>query len=83
MARLRSRHNGDTENFLGVELRPGNLAVPADVGTDEVRLCYETDNRFFFGSDSFRYVSIDTYGTESPTSTTPPKPFIQINILET
>jgi hypothetical protein len=76
-------YDEDALGFLGVEVQPGDPAVPADAGTDGLRLCYKTNNRFFFGSDSFRYVAIDTHGAESPISTTPTKSYIQINILET
>jgi hypothetical protein len=72
----------DAVDHLGVQVQPGDPAVPAEAGTDGLRLCYKTNNRWFFGSDSFRYISIDTHGAESPI-TTPSKSYIQINVFET
>jgi hypothetical protein len=77
-------------DHLGVEVHAGDPAVPAEAGSDGLRLCYKTNNRYFFGSDSFRYIAIDTYGAESPVVNSSPGPppttgksFIQINVFET
>lgn len=76
-------YDENAPDFLGGEVEPGDAPVPAEAGTNELRLCYKTNNRFFFGQDSFRYVAIDTHGAASPVTTNPPSPLIQINIFET
>jgi hypothetical protein len=63
-------YDAGATDFLGAEVTTATESVPAT-------LCYKTNNRFFFGSDIFKFIAVDPYGLQSPIAS------MQINIIET
>jgi len=55
----------DAPNFLGPPVMIGGAPLPAEPGTEQLRLCYRTFSRFFSGVDAFRYRAVDQYGVVS------------------